>query len=102
MAFGINKRELENWKQQAQKEEIALITHFWYDPKFPHYHSVTKAANSNVNKLAEWGLQYGLKPEWIHHRDPFPHFDLLGEKQVQVLKEEGKYSQIERFCLNLK
>ncbi|RSL33276.1 hypothetical protein D7Z54_11670 [Salibacterium salarium] len=98
MAFGINRRELNDWKQKATAGEIAFITHYWYDPRFPECHSVTKVASSNLKKLAEWGAQYGLKSEWIHQRESFPHFDLLGDKQVQILKEEGKHSQLQRFC----
>lgn len=99
MAFGIKRDELNAWKKKARNEEIAFLTHYWYDKRFPDCHTVTKAACSNIQKLADWGKQYGLKEEWIHKRLPFPHFDLLGDNQIYILEKERQFQQIERFSL---
>ncbi|SFE37016.1 hypothetical protein [Alteribacillus iranensis] len=99
MAFGIKRSELESWKKLASKGEVAFITHYWYDERFPDCTTVTKAACSDLSTLIKWGQKYGLKKEWIHYREWFPHFDLLGEKQLYILKEENKTDQIARFQL---
>ena len=41
------------------------------------------------------GKKYELKAEWIHSREDFPHFDLLGEKQQMILRLEGKEEQLQ-------
>ncbi|PYZ98148.1 hypothetical protein CR205_06010 [Alteribacter lacisalsi] len=97
MAFGISRRELEQFKKEAQKGEIAIITHYWYDERFPQYKTVTKAGCADTARLVNWGKQYGLKKEWIHHREGLPHFDLLGENAVRILRAEGRTGQLERF-----
>ncbi|MFB4164187.1 hypothetical protein ACE1TI_10195 [Alteribacillus sp. JSM 102045] len=99
MAFGIKRKELQSWKEKAKNEEISFLTHYWYDERFPDCHTVTKAACSNLQKLADWGKQYGLKEEWIHKRIPYPHFDLLGEKQIHILEAENQHHHIKRFSL---
>lgn len=99
MAFGIRKDELNEWKHKVQNGKIALITHYWLDPRFPDCKTVTKAGCSNIERLAEWGKQYGLRPEWIHRRDRYPHFDLLGDKQLEILRRENCLEQIRRFGL---
>lgn len=38
MAFGINKSELREWKEQVNKGEIAILTHFWLDNRFQGVH----------------------------------------------------------------
>ncbi|MEW4218467.1 hypothetical protein [Rossellomorea marisflavi] len=98
MAFGINRSELNQWKARVEQGEIAFLTHYWLDSRFPDAKTVTKAGCSNLNALIEWGIGYGLKPEWIDHRHSgYPHFDLLGDKQLQVLLAEGLEDHIERF-----
>lgn len=97
MAFGINRTELEGWKAKARAGEIAFLTHYWHDPRFPQATTVTKAACVDVSKLIEWGKTYGLNPQWIDNRNEFPHFDLLGEKQVAILAAEGKLDHLLRF-----
>lgn len=99
LAFGIKKEELTAWKSKVRKGEIALITHYWLDPRFPDAKTVTKVGCSNLERLEAWGRQYGLKPEWIHHREGFPHFDILGSRQIEILKNEGCSDQITRFKL---
>ncbi|WP_096188963.1 hypothetical protein [Evansella halocellulosilytica] len=97
MAFGITKEELEAWKQKAKMGQISMITHYWYDPRFPQYKTVTKVACANRKKLMDWGKKYGLKPEWIHERNEYPHFDLIGENEQHILYKEGLAHQLERF-----
>ncbi|NRD79608.1 hypothetical protein HPT25_19795 [Bacillus sp. BRMEA1] len=90
MAFGIRKQDLVEWKMKIDRGEIAFLTHYWLDDRFPESKSVTKVGCSNLEKLAAWGQKYGLRKEWIHHRaDGYSHFDLLGKKQIEILKEEG-------------
>ncbi len=65
-----------------------FLTHYWLDDRFPEAKTVTKVSSSDLNKLIRWGAEYGLKPEWIHHKNEFPHFDLLGETQRSILEKE--------------
>jgi len=51
MAFGITKEQLMSWKKLVKRGEIAFLTHYWYDERFPQYHTVTKVGCSNINKL---------------------------------------------------
>lgn len=95
MAFGITRAQLQKWKNDIDQGKIAFITHYWYDERFPQYKTVTKVGCSNIELLVEWGKKYNLKKEWIHHRkDGYSHFDLLGEKQYEVLKSEGLLDQL--------
>ena len=90
MAFGIKKAELKRWKQQIDDGNIAFLTHYWLDDRFPGCKTVTKVGCSDLAKLSDWGKQYGLKKEWIHHRvDGYSHFDLLGDTQKRILELEG-------------
>ncbi|KZE66006.1 hypothetical protein AWM68_06395 [Fictibacillus phosphorivorans] len=97
MAFGINRSQLKNWKREVESGKIAFLTHFWYDPRFPNEKSVTKVGCRDVQKLISWGKQYGLKKEWIHERDAYPHFDLLGDKQKEIMKVEGRSEELKKF-----
>ncbi|WP_175989352.1 hypothetical protein [Bacillus sp. Marseille-Q1617] len=98
MAFGVSRKELKEWKERVGRGEVAIITHFWVDDRFPNIRSVTKAGCADIQKLSEWGKKYGLKKEWIHIRhDGYPHYDLMGEPQLRVLKEEGLQEHIKRF-----
>ncbi|MFB5663084.1 hypothetical protein [Alteribacillus sp. HJP-4] len=99
MAFGISKSELNEWKEKASNGRVSLLTHYWYDPRFPEHRSVTKAGCTDIDILIQWGRKYGLKEEWIHQREHFPHFDLLGDRQLRILQAEGKYDHIRRFIL---
>ena len=90
MAFGINRKSLEEWKRKVANGEIAFLTHYWYDPRFPQAKTVTKVGCRDIEKLAQWGEKYGLKKEWIHHRkDGYSHFDLIGPIETKILTEEG-------------
>ncbi|HLR54695.1 MAG TPA: hypothetical protein VK078_08225 [Pseudogracilibacillus sp.] len=96
MAFGINREQLERWKEQVVKGEIAVITHYWEDERFPGCTSVTKVGCSNLEKLKEWGETYKLKSTWIHQSN-YPHFDVFGSKQEEVLKRENMTEQLNQF-----
>ncbi|TFB23099.1 hypothetical protein E3U55_04600 [Filobacillus milosensis] len=97
MAFGLKKDELLAWKQKVRRGEIAFITHYWLDDRFPDMKTVTKVGCSNMEKLIKWGKSYGLKPNWIHRDEHYPHFDLIGSFQRDILKAEGKLDQLNRF-----
>jgi hypothetical protein len=97
MAFGINKTQLMDWKAEVKAGNIAFITHFWYDARFPNEKSVTKVGCSDRKKLIEWGSKYGLKLEWIHERDAYPHYDLIGDKQRLIMEKEGRSNELEKF-----
>lgn len=97
MAFGIKREELNAWKQAVQAGEIAFLTHYWVDDRFPGCKTVTKAGCADLPKLVQWGKQYGLKAEWIDLRADYPHFDLFGKIEKEILTKEGFSSQLERF-----
>lgn len=99
MAFGITRREMEYWKNTVAQGEIAFLTHYWLDPRFPDMRTVTKVGCSDLAKLSRWCLDNGLNPRYIHNRDPFPHFDLFGPKQRELLLKANKLDQLERFRL---
>ncbi|SFA89094.1 MULTISPECIES: hypothetical protein [unclassified Bacillus (in: firmicutes)] len=89
MAFGIKREELMEWKRRVESGEIAFLTHYWVDDRFPDARTVTKVGCKDLVKLIKWGQQYGLEKEWIHHRQGYPHFDLLGSRQKEILIAEG-------------
>ncbi|MDP4163581.1 MAG: hypothetical protein Q8906_12365 [Bacillota bacterium] len=90
MAFGIKREELVEWKRKIDHGEIAFLTHYWLDDRFPGCKTVTKVGCCDLYKLEEWGRQYGLKKEWIHvRRDGYSHFDLIGNGQKEILTKEG-------------
>lgn len=97
MAFGITREELKQWKEQVTSGEIAYITHYWVDPRFKNIKTVTKVGCSDINRLTEWCNENGLPPQYIHNRAPFPHFDLIGPKQREILMKEGLENQLKRF-----
>ncbi|WP_246939565.1 hypothetical protein [Bacillus pinisoli] len=100
MAFGIKRTELEEWKLKVlEGSEVVFLTHYWLHPKYPQIKTVTKAGSANLDLLIEWGKKYGLQPEWIHRREKYPHFDLIGETQIDILVKEGINNQLERFQL---
>jgi hypothetical protein len=90
LAFGISRKDLMQWKSKIDEGEIAFLTHYWIDERFPDCKTVTKVGCRDLNKLIIWGKQYGLKPEWIDYRQQgYSHFDLLGQKQKDILMKEG-------------
>ncbi|MBD2866856.1 MULTISPECIES: hypothetical protein [Paenibacillus] len=99
MAFGITREQLNEWKETVLRGEIAYLTHYWLDPRFPGVRTVTKVGCSDLARLTEWCVSYSLNPRYIHNRPPFPHFDLMGSKQVEILRSERLWSHLERFKL---
>lgn len=99
MAFGINRKELNKWKEAVARGEIAYLTHYWLDPRFPGITTVTKVGCADLDRLKLWCEQHGLPSRHIHNRNPFPHFDLIGPRQKEILAEEGFEDQVQRFRL---
>ncbi|WP_449539804.1 hypothetical protein [Ferdinandcohnia sp. Marseille-Q9671] len=97
MAFGIKRKELIEWKEKVSQGEIAFLTHYWIDDRFPGAKTVTKVGCANIKTLIEWGQKYNIPSKYIHNRAGFPHFDLLGERQIEILKSENMLHQLERF-----
>ncbi|RIX54090.1 hypothetical protein D3P08_07520 [Paenibacillus nanensis] len=97
MAFGISRDEMRAWKEAVARGEIAFLTHYWLDPRFPGMRTVTKVGCSDLDKLASWCRQNGLNPNYIHARAEYPHFDLIGQKQAEILRREKLFEQIARF-----
>ncbi|MBU8878591.1 hypothetical protein BGM26_06260 [Bacillus sp. FJAT-29790] len=95
MAFGIKKKDLQEWKRKIDRGQIAFLTHYWLDERFPGCTTVTKVGCNDMEKLIEWGKNHGLQAKWIHIRkDGYSHFDLIGERQTAILKEEGLMEHI--------
>ncbi|WP_159884647.1 hypothetical protein [Paenibacillus puerhi] len=99
MAFGIRREELMLWKEKVSRGEIAFLTHYWLDERFPGMTSVTKVGCCDLDRLTAWCASHGLNPAYIHHRPPYPHFDLMGPKQKEILQRQGLDEHIERFGL---
>ncbi|CAI6053592.1 hypothetical protein [Cohnella sp. JJ-181] len=97
MAFGVKREELEAWKRNVAEGHIAFLTHYWFEPRFPGVKTITKVGCDDLGKLADWCRRYGLNPAYIHERTPFPHFDLIGDKQAEILRSEGQWEQLRRF-----
>jgi hypothetical protein len=90
VAFGIKRYEIKEWKRKIDAGEIAFLTHYWLDDRFPGCKTVTKVGCHDLDRLADWGKRYGLKKEWIHYRrDGYSHFDLIGDRQRDILRIEG-------------
>lgn len=99
LAFGITRVELNEWKEAVTRGEIAYLTHYWLDPRFPGVNTVTKVGCTNLDALTQWCMLNGLNPKYIHNRSPFPHFDLIGPKQKEILLKEKLLDHINRFKL---
>ena len=97
MAFGLKRPELLSWKEAVSRGDIAFLTHYWLDDRFPGCRTVTKVGCSDIDRLIKWGAQYGLKPEWIDYKKEYPHFDLFGHHQEIILLKEGMLDQLQRF-----
>src|SRR5699024_7679837 len=98
MAFGIKRDELIQWKRRVNNGEIAFLTHYWEDPRFPTAKTVTKEGCSNLQRLIAWGKQYGLQAAWIHHTK-YTHFNMFEDRQKEILYKENIVEQINRFNL---
>ncbi len=99
MAFGIKREELTAWKEAVTRGEIAYLTHYWLDPRFPGITSVTKVGSADLERLEAWCRGNGLNPAYIHNRPPYPHYDLIGPKQKEILRRERLWDHLERFKL---
>ncbi|KOP67784.1 hypothetical protein AMS62_22895 [Bacillus sp. FJAT-18019] len=99
MAFGISKQELQQWKLKVKQGDIAFLTHYWYDKRFPQFNTVTKVGCSDIHRLQDWCVSNGLNPDYIHYRLPYPHFDLIGPKQAELLQKYNLTDHITRFDL---
>lgn len=99
MAFGINRTQLIQWKRSVEAGQIAFLTHYWLDERFPGIRTVTKVGCADIGKLKQWCISHNLNPAYIHYRDRYPHFDLLGREQLRILKAEGLQEQIDHFGL---
>ncbi|WP_141334127.1 hypothetical protein [Paenibacillus sp. tmac-D7] len=99
MAFGIKREELTAWKEAVTRGEIAYLTHYWLDPRFPGITSVTKVGCADLERLKAWCRGHGLNPAYIHNRPPYPHYDLIGPKQKEILRRERLWDHLERFKL---
>lgn len=97
MAFGITRMELSLWKEKVRKGEIAFITHYWIDERFPGITTVTKVGCSDIARLKAWGEKYGIPAKYIHYTSNYPHFDLFGDKQRLILEKEQLSDQLARF-----
>ncbi|MFT4416571.1 hypothetical protein ACLM5H_22155 [Fredinandcohnia humi] len=97
MAFGIKRKELQEWKEKVERGEIAFLTHYWIDERFPGMTTVTKVGCADIEKLMKWGEKYSIPSKYIHHQAGYPHFDLFGEKQTAILTSENLLHQLERF-----
>ncbi|MEK4301621.1 hypothetical protein MKY30_19875 [Oceanobacillus sp. FSL W8-0428] len=97
MAFGLKREELNQWKRNVRAGKIDFITHYWLDDRFPGCNTVTKVGCSDLEKLKEWGRKYNLDESWIDLKPKYPHFDLFGDHQWQILKTENRLDQLERF-----
>ncbi|WP_026581657.1 hypothetical protein [Bacillus sp. J33] len=98
MAFGLSKKDLREWKKKIDQGEIAFLTHYWIDERFPGCKTVTKVGCSDMDKLIAWGKKHGLKPEWIDYRnDGYSHFDLIGDRQAEILKKEQLLDQLKKL-----
>ena len=100
MAFGLKRAEVNAWKEAVRAGEIAFLTHYWLDDRFPGCKTVTKVGCANIDRLIEWGQQYGLKSEWIDYKKDYPHFDLFGQTEVHALCDAGLQEQVDRFKLH--
>lgn len=98
LAFGITREELTKWKEQIDRGEMAFLTHYWRDDRFPDARTISKVGCKDLEKLKAWGRKYGLKEEWIHYRkDGYSHFDLMGEKQKEILLQENLYHHLQKY-----
>ncbi len=99
LAFGIKRNELLKWKNMVKHGKIAFLTHYWQDDRFPGCYTVTKVGCNDLKKLIAWGEKYDLRSSWIHNDKIYPHFDLFGKRQKNILIQEDKWDHIYRFNL---
>jgi hypothetical protein len=47
LAFGVKRHELRHWQEAVSRGEIAYLTHYWTDTRFPSVRTVTKVGCSD-------------------------------------------------------
>lgn len=47
------------WKQKIDNGELAFLTHYWFDERFPECRTDTKAGCRDQEKLIAWGKNMG-------------------------------------------
>lgn len=100
MAFGVKKNELKRYKKNVANNELAILTHYWSDDRFPDSNTVTKVAANDLETLKAWGKKLQLYDYMIDPESTkIPHFDLFGPIQVRVLKELKRWNMLNRFHL---
>jgi len=99
MAFGINREQLKQWKYDVTQGNIAFLTHYWQDERFPNCFTVTKVGCNDEEKLIHWGKRYGLLAHWLDKHTTYPHFDLFGAKQLAILISENQWQDVKQFRL---
>lgn len=99
MAFGINRAELNAWKQKVKQGDLAYLTHYWYDPRFPEVKTVTKVGCADLKRLIKWGKKHNIPEKYIDHKLDYPHFDLLGVRQREIMTRENMLEQLHKFKL---
>jgi len=97
MAFGVTREQLLRWKEAVSRGEIAFLTHYWLDARYPGVRTVTKVGCSDLSRLAAWCEANGLPSQYIHRRSRYPHFDLIGPKQAEILRRERMWDELRRF-----
>jgi hypothetical protein len=102
MAFGVKREQLERWKADVSAGRIAFLTHYWHDPRFPACRTVTKVGCADLARLEAWCRSNGLDPKYIHRREPFPHFDLIGPRQRDILQRENQWGLLQKFGPNMR
>lgn len=60
MAFGIKRKELVEWKKKVSQGEIAFLTHYWIDDRFPGMTTVTKVGCADLEKLKGGATNMGF------------------------------------------
>lgn len=97
MAFGIKRAELNAWKQNVKQGEIAYLTHYWYDPRWPDDKTVTKVGCADLERLINWGQKHNIPAKYIDQRADYPHFDLFGARQREIMTKENMLAQLHKF-----
>lgn len=100
MAFGVTREELERWKRRVSEGRIAFLTHYWLHPADPRITSITKVGCADLDKLRAWAISHGLPPQYIHRRERYPHYDVFGKRQADILRKEGQWEQLRKFVKN--
>lgn len=55
------KKRTHRMETKIDAGEIAFLTHYWYDERFPNAKTVTKVGCNDLNKLVQWGKKIRFK-----------------------------------------